>query len=568
MRADLLRGGPRGRRALAASVVAAAVCGTVLTAAPAHASAPLDPIGIGYVTADDLDHGSFGVAVWTDQADTTVTSVTATVLDAGAPVAVRSLLDNGYNWGPGNPLKLVEDGGELPRLGRYDVELTATDSKGETVTRTEPGALDFTMIPVFTKPDGTPGNPVTLPTGAVTFDPAVVDADHTSETVGGALMGRRPGSGVLVPLAGRTVSVVMGYGQATKTAETGADGRFGATFALSDEEYFTASYTEESDQAHGRASTPSAQPQYQDATVAVTATANLKRVLPGQSLTLSGDVHTTTGSVTELAGVPVVASFQSYQQGGGFQVHAVTDAGGHFTLALPGDPESNGTWAVDVDQPFRHGEASGTVALPDESVLTGVSSSLSVDDRVTVSGKLLRTYHRGDSTYGQNVGLWYSPDGKTGWKGLAGTNLTSYDGSFKITTFGYLDGYYQVRHAVSDQLVASNGPVVHLTRTNTRIFQMYANSARVKKGSTLTLTGNLKQDVGGVWKPYAGQHVELYFQPKGSTRWTYLAYGRTDSTGHAKFTSKAVQDGRWLIQYFGDATHFESDAAAVFVDVV
>jgi hypothetical protein len=97
---------------------------------------------------------------------------------------------------------------------------------------------------------------------------------------------------------------------------------------------------------------------------------------------------------------------------------------------------------------------------------------------------------------------------------------------------------------------------------------MYANSARVKKGSTLTLTGNLKQDVGGVWKPFAGQHVELYFQPKSSTRWTYLAYGRTDATGHAKFTSKAVQDGRWLIQYFGDATHFESDAAAVFVDVV
>jgi hypothetical protein len=43
---------------------------------------------------------------------------------------------------------------------------------------------------------------------------------------------------------------------------------------------------------------------------------------------------------------------------------------------------------------------------------------------------------------------------------------------------------------------------------------------------------------------------------------------RTDSTGHARITAKAVQDGRWLIMYFGDGTHFNSDATPAYVHVV
>jgi hypothetical protein len=570
MRTDVSAVTARTRRALAAGVVAAAICGTALTAAPAYATAADATIGIGHASVDDLDHGSFGVPVWTDAAGATVTSVTLTVLDGGQTVATRSLVDGGYAWttDPSDELKLTEDGGSLPRLGRYDVEITATDSTGATLSRTEPGALDFTLIPLFAATGSSGQAPVTGPTGGVTLDPAAIDADHTSETVSGTLLGQQPGSHDQVPLAGRTVTVTMNptWGAVDKTAVTDASGRFSATFDVTQALPFVARYSESSDMANGQASTPQATPAYQSSNVAVTATANLTRVLPGQPLTISGVVHSTQSTASAgLAGVPVVGSFEN---GGGVEVHAVTDATGSFTFALPGDPESDGFWRVAVSQPFRTGWTDGKVVIPDESLFTGVSSSVSADDRVTVGGKLLRSYHRGDSTYGQNVGLWYSPDGKTGWKGLAGVNLTSSDGSFKITANGYLDGYYQVRHATSDQLVASNGPVVHLTRTNTRIFQMYANTARAKKNSTLTLTGNLKQDVGNVWKPFGGQYVELYFQPKGSTKWSYMGYSHTDSTGHAKFTSKAVQDGRWLIQYFGDGTHYESDAAAVFVDVV
>ncbi|MEE4543574.1 hypothetical protein V2S66_16530 [Streptomyces sp. V4-01] len=569
MRTDASARTVRTRRALAAGVVAAAICGTALTAAPAYADGTAGQIGIGRGAVDSLDHGSFDVPVWTDATDAAVTSVTMKVLDGGQTVATRSLVDGGYAWslGSGDQLKLTEDGGTLPRLGRYDVEITATDSKGDTLTRAEPGALDFTLIPLFAAATGTNG-PVTGPTGGVSLEPAVVDADHTSETVGGTLLGQQPGSRDLVPLAGRTVTVAMGptWNEVDRTAVTDVDGRFSTTFAVPQGLSFTARYTESSDAADGQASTPERTPEYHSSAVAITATADVRRVLPGQNVTISGEVHSTLSATSPgLAGVPVVGSFEG---GGGLEVHTVTDATGHFTLTLPGDPESGGVWTAYVSQPFRSGSVSGVVVIPDESLFTSVASAVSADDVVTVSGKLLRTYHRGASTYGQNVGLWYSPDGRTGWKGLAGVNLTSSDGSFKITANGYLDGYYQVRHATSDQLVASNGPIVHLTRTNTRIFQMYANTARAKKNSTLTLTGNLKQDVGNVWKPFGGQYVELYFQPKGSTKWSYLGYSHTDSTGHAKFTSKAVQDGRWLIQYFGDGTHFESDAAAVYVDVV
>ncbi|WP_405585661.1 hypothetical protein [Streptomyces sp. NBC_01190] len=557
--------------ALSALVVAAVLGGASLIAAPAYAADEAAPIGIGRVVTESGQRGAFTVAAWTDVAGNQVTSVTAKVLDGdreGAVLAEPTLTAVGEQWvtGAGDDLlKLTEDGGTMPRLGRYDVEVTATDSQGDTVTRTEPGALDFTLTPKFAAADGTTANP-----GALMLDPAVLDVDHTTETTGGVLLGVQPGSGDLVPLAGRTVTVDMTYPRSStvltsQSAVTDADGRFRAAFAVSGAVGFDARFSEDSGVADGAASVGDQPATYRSTPSAVTAAASAKRVLPGQAFTVSGVVHATSSATSPgVAGVPVSAGFSST---GAARTTAVTDSAGHFSVTLLGDPESDGTWDATITQPLRSGRATGSVIVPDDSSFAGLVSSVSADDRVTVSGKLLRTYHRDQYTGSQNVGLWYSPDGKTGWKGLAGVNL-DYTSTFKISTYGYLDGYYQVRHATSDQLVASAGPIVHLTRTNTRIFQMYANTARVKKNATLTLTGNLKAYIGKVWKPYAGQYVELYFQPKGSTKWTYLAYGRTDAAGRAKFTHKATQDGKWLIQYFGDGTHYDSDAAGVFVDVV
>jgi hypothetical protein len=61
--------------------------------------------------------------------------------------------------------------------------------------------------------------------------------------------------------------------------------------------------------------------------------------------------------------------------------------------------------------------------------------------------------------------------------------------------------------------------------------------------------------------------VELYFLATGSTRWTYVASGKTDGRGNAKLHGTAAKDGKWLLQYFGDSTHFDSYGTADYVNV-
>jgi hypothetical protein len=108
---------------------------------------------------------------------------------------------------------------------------------------------------------------------------------------------------------------------------------------------------------------------------------------------------------------------------------------------------------------------------------------------------------------------------------------------------------------------------VKATGKLTRMYSIKASATKVNKGATVTFTGTLKEYVSGTWRPYKSKHVELFFQKKGSTKWTYTASGTTSSTGKATLKGKPTSDGKWLIQYFGDAKHYNSDGTAVYVDV-
>jgi hypothetical protein len=130
-----------------------------------------------------------------------------------------------------------------------------------------------------------------------------------------------------------------------------------------------------------------------------------------------------------------------------------------------------------------------------------------------------------------------------------------------------VDGYYRVHHFISDELAASYSTPVRLNRTNTNVYSISATPAKVSKGATVTVKGTLKEYKNGSWKAYAGQKVYLYFQKKGSTSWTYITSGKTGSNGAAKLKGKATKDGYWLIQYFGDSKHFDSDGVKDYVDV-
>lgn len=125
------------RRVLALIASVAALSGG-LAVTPALA-ADSGPLGIGLARTADTQRGSFTVPVWTDAPGGTVTSVKATVRDGDAVVVdALPLAGSGEQWSvPSDAvLKLTEDGGAMPHLGRYAVDVTATDDQGNTVTRT------------------------------------------------------------------------------------------------------------------------------------------------------------------------------------------------------------------------------------------------------------------------------------------------------------------------------------------------------------------------------------------------------------------------------------------------
>jgi hypothetical protein len=109
--------------------------------------------------------------------------------------------------------------------------------------------------------------------------------------------------------------------------------------------------------------------------------------------------------------------------------------------------------------------------------------------------------------------------------------------------------------------------VVHLSRIPTRVWANVASPNPVHKGGTVTDTGTLQQYSAGAWHAMAYRPIYLFFQPSGTTTWYREAYGKTDAYGRAKLHATATRSGKWLLQYFGDATHFDSDGTPYYVGV-
>lgn len=566
------------RRVATAVVAAAAVSGLALTAVPAVADTITPPIHIGRALTSQLDRGVFSVPVWADEAADPVDTVTAVIRAGGTPVGdpiplVRAGTSGAdadtWTLPAGAPLKLAEDGGRMPHLGAYTIDITATDALHSELDRAAAGTLDFTLRPEFSNG------------GVVGFSPATIDGLHRDLTVSATLVGVQPGSGDQVPLAGRDVLVdetPSGGGPgvtATLHATTDAQGRFAVTTTLDASQTFGPHFTESSDEVSGTAAAYGV-PNVTQASATITGVADHARVLPGKTFQVSGYVRagaSAPSSAPGLAGVHVaVTHLQCYGPGGGDPMHVtrgVTDATGHYRVTVVADPECSGDWSAYIDEQLLRSETypSGHVAFPDVSTFAGVSSAIAADGTVTVTGRLLRTYHRNTPYAGQNTFLWYSHDGRTGWIRLKGADTAS-DGSFKLVHFGYVDGFYQVRHTDTDQLAASNGPIVRLNRIDTRVVGVKASATRVRKNAVITVSGTLQSWTTGAWRAYGRQHVELFFQPRGKTTWQYKGSGTTAANGSVGFRPRVTGDGKWLIQYFGDAKHFDSGATAVYVDMI
>ncbi|WP_406861701.1 hypothetical protein ABZO31_14950 [Streptomyces sp. HUAS MG47] len=540
MRADL-----RNSLTAAATVLA-------LTAGAAPALAADTPtVGIGRATTFDHQRGAFQVSAWTDAPDGTVTSVSATIRKGDQvlvelPALTAAEAAGWYRLPAETPLKLTEDGGQIPDLGRYAIDVTAEDSKGNKLTRRDAGTLDFTLRPEATFEVGNPSwsDPVARPAGRLT--------------------GIQPGSGDAVPLAGRTVRVSVTHPvESAQSVAVAADGSFAAepyrlTTASS---LYGLAFSEDSEEVHGSLTRQDGVYGVTARPVTVTGAADKTRVLPGEPFTLSGRVIATDGG-TPIAGTEVRVNV------GGMVRLATTDADGRYSALFKGAPgQYGGSWYVAPTDVFLSGSAGGQVAMPGESHIEDVRGTLAADTTVTLTGKLQYTFgFQGSET--QQMLLEYSADGRTGWK-VIGTGDASPGGyPFSVTGRSSTGGWFRVHHPATDTMAESFGPVVRLSRTQTRVISLNAAPEPVRKGAVVTVTGGLQQVVSGVWKPYGGQAVGLWFLPKGQTTWKLLGTSKSATNGLCSFRTTATVDGRYLIRYMGDATHFNSTATPDDVDVL
>jgi hypothetical protein len=359
--------------------IVALVAGTLtLTAGlPVAARADVDPVGIGVLRMDPDEHGTFSIPAWTDAAGASLTAVKATIRDGADPVTTVDLTDTGAGlWAPAVPLKLAEDGGPMPHLGDYAVDVTATDSAANSATRVGSGTLDFTLRPEFAADAG----------GAtLTFPDAPVGRNNAGTRAAGVLMGLQPGSGDAVPIADHDVQVVAGA-DAPQTVATDAQGAFvTANFPLEGDSTFVATFTGDDATVHGSAQTQRA-PAAQITAVDLTATPSATRVEPGQKLTISGTV-TEVQTHAVVPGVPVRVDFGSYPEGTSWS--GTTNAQGQYHVAIPVIAGPYPQWSAVVIAPFVSGPSqTGLITVPNEGAFIGTRITLRSDGWVTAGGTL------------------------------------------------------------------------------------------------------------------------------------------------------------------------------------
>ncbi|MGW5421365.1 carboxypeptidase-like regulatory domain-containing protein [Streptomyces sp. NPDC003943] len=550
MRSDLRRRSEL-RRISAVSLVTALALGAAATPALAEDPAPAPTVGIGRAVTNDAQRGSFRVTAWTDAPQATVTEVSAKVRQGDTVLAdIPKLVPNPQS--PGSfvvpdeaTLKLTEDGGTIPDLGTYTIDVTATDSLGHAVTRPNAGTLDFTLRPVlwpFTIKSATWEDPNWRPQGKV--------------------YGIQPGSGDEVPLSGRTVSYQQGGpdGEPAGSAVSDAEGNFAGEPipATGSYAWLYATYSENSATVHGSTNQwtsgqASAKP------MTLTAAADRARAASGQTVTISGRLTDPAANGAPIPNEPIKARL-----GGGLPRTVNTDADGRFSVRLVAAPTRNGEgWSIEPATPFQgFGYPHGPLALPQDSRTTVLGYRLGADARLSVYGELRSPYEWWNGTSSQQTtDLEWSPDGRTGWRRIGSTNYYSSPRVAFGVAVWTRGGWFRLHHLESDYYADSVSKPFYVTRTATRIIGVNANPEPVRKGAAMTVTGTLQQAVGGVWKGYGNAPVTLWFQARGSTAWKQLATGRTAANGAVTFRTTATVDGSYTIRHSGDGTHFNAPAA-------
>ncbi|MFI0964237.1 hypothetical protein ACH4S8_22910 [Streptomyces sp. NPDC021080] len=539
--------------ALACASVAAALLLGPVPAAHAAPAPVLYGVGSG-------DHPGDGLVWVSASSDTAITSITAHLYAPGSAADAPEITQvsdftrdssTGFAnlWRTTTPLRLAD-------LGVYRVVVDLTDADGDTTTAQDTSGYEYELEANLTDLRAAPQNP---------------DYEHQDVTVTGGFTVTDPRTGKTTPAVDARVDLGISSvpGAATRT---GADGRFTYTYRVTDPSIDTVSAWLRPDEPWYQSNAnQSVEVRAVQSNTRVTLDAAELSVKAGQAVKVSGTAEVYVGGAWKpLAGATVEEIWSSESRG--VASRPVTGADGRFTgeLTLP----MSGTVDVRVltGTFLRFSELQLVkVHVAQKTSITDFTASLDKYAQLTAKG-LLNTGRSDPADVYDKVDLQYSADGKTGWKTMKTVVPGSFEpnvgANFKGTFATSYKGYYRAHFKAVPDFQESYSPVVHVTRTPTRITDGNAAPEPVRKGRTITYKGKLQHYTSGVWKAYAGRTVKILFKPKGSSSWYDMgnATTRTDGTFSKGFT--ASKDGTWVaVLLYPNSTHLASSGREDYVDV-
>ncbi|MBF9070468.1 hypothetical protein [Streptacidiphilus fuscans] len=224
---------------------------------------------------------------------------------------------------------------------------------------------------------------------------------------------------------------------------------------------------------------------------------------------------------------------------------AQTDAAGRFTFTAT-VPDTTTSWAINpissIAPYLTLNSADYTItAVADQPSLQLSGASIDANSNLTFH----QTVTSATGTPNGTVQLQQSADGHTGWTTITTLPATTATHTVRVSN---PHGYWRLYTPTTPGYTQAVSDTVHTFRYQSRITGGPTNTS-VRPGTWVHFTGTLTQQGYGPWAPCAGQSVQLWFRPAGSTR-TYLeGTAHTNTQGAFALWVRPTTSGTWTLTY-------------------
>jgi hypothetical protein len=153
--------------------------------------------------------------------------------------------------------------------------------------------------------------------------------------------------------------------------------------------------------------------------------------------------------------------------------------------------------------------------------------------------------------------------GREGLDELLRSKLTQ--GAVRLAAWGYADGYYRLYQPMSDELSHTSTTPLHLSRIVTRVYGNNAGPEPVKTGGTESVNGTPQEYRSG-WRAMAHPARPAVLARQGREVVDVRGVGQHRLARQSAVAGQGDQGGWWLLQYWGDSKHFDSEGTSDYVD--